>query len=182
MTSAYWLSEEPAVVDEDVPRQEEPYATWVTAFYTALAKHPTRAKLVVPRPVVLQCDGGKSRWRNFGSIAKALDRDPQHMARWFEAEISMPGLLLAPSGETLTFPRKIKEGQVPSLLGRYMAIYVLCPKCGRGPMTLTKEPMLRKTLMACVKCGDCGAMPPILQGYRATSKGERRRERRKDGK
>lgn len=108
-----------------------------------------------------------------------MEREPAHLAGWMGSELSRSDLVVSNDGAILCFPKKITEAQVESLLRSYLDLYVLCPKCKSGPTLLTKVPSLRKTLMACVNCGDLGAMPPILKGYRATAKGERRRERHK---
>ncbi len=174
---AYWLSLQKEIKDEIA--REEPYATWLDEFYTQLEGKKVKTRLALPRPVLIKGDDKKYRWRNLGEAAKAMQRDPQHLTAWLSAEMSNSGLLLAPDGSSLCFPKRIGEDDLGKLLRSYLTIYVLCPKCKSGPTNLTKVPSLRKTLMACVTCGDLGAMPPILQGFHATSRGERRRERNK---
>jgi translation initiation factor 2 beta subunit (eIF-2beta)/eIF-5 len=176
---AYWSSHEPEKKIKEEVGREEPYATWLREFYSELEGKEARRRLAVPRPVIVRGDDKKYRWINFGDVVKAVGREPSHVASWLGSETSRTDLLMAPDGSTLCFPKRITEGQLGTLLTTYLKIYVLCPKCHGGPTILTKEPALRKTLMACVSCGDLGAMPPILRGYHARTKGERRRERRK---
>jgi len=175
---AYWLSSDPKVVEE-VEEREEPYATWLKEFYSALKGKTETKKFSLPRPVLSRGEDKKYRWRNFGDVTKAMERDGPHVAAWLGAELSTSDLLVAQDGSTLTFPKRITEDQLATLLTSYLRLYVLCPKCRGGPTLFTKVPSLRKTLMACVTCGDLGAVPPILKGYHATAKGDRKRERRK---
>jgi len=177
---AYWLSSEPKVDggSQDYER-EEPYATWLKEFYVSLKGKESAERLGVPRPLLVRGDDKKYRWNNFGDVCQVIKRDGSHVTAWLGAELSNNDLLMTPDGSVLTFPKRIREDQLATLLTTYLRLYVLCPKCKRGPTLLTKVPSLRKTLMACVRCGDLGAMPPILKGYKATAKGERKRERRK---
>lgn len=176
---AYWLSSEPEpkVVDLDKHTDEEPYATWLKEFYTTLEGKESSKRISVPRPTLVRRNDKKYLWKNFGDICSAIERDGSHVTAWLGSELSNPDLLMAQNGSTLTFPKKIREDQLATLLTTYLRLYVLCPKCKGGPTLLTKVSSLRKTLMACVMCGDLGAMPPILKGYKAKAKGERRRER-----
>ncbi len=92
---------------------------------------------------------------NFREVAATLDRNPQHMLRFFTGELA--------TAATMQESRAIFQGKFgldtfEKLLERYMESFVVCPICSRPDTRIVKEKRL--TFLV---CGACGAKSSIKQ-------------------
>ena len=87
--------------------------------------------------------------RNFADIAKALRRQPEHIAKFLFKELALPGVF---DGSTLVLQGKVAPSVVNQRLKDYASEYVLCKECGKPDTQITKEGGI-----TAIKCEACGA-------------------------
>lgn len=104
----------------------------------------------IPRAVV-QISGKRTTVRNFLEIARALRREPQHIAKFLFKELAVPGSV----GETLELQGKFNSEQINRRIEDYAKEFVLCSECGKPDTQL-----IRKERLWFVKCEACGAQRP----------------------
>jgi translation initiation factor 2 subunit 2 len=87
--------------------------------------------------------------KNFAEIAKALRRDPKHLARFLFKELAMPGTI---TGNELILNGKVSSMIINQRLRDYLSEYVICKECGKPDTNLTVD-----AGVSTIKCEACGA-------------------------
>jgi translation initiation factor 2 subunit 2 len=93
--------------------------------------------------------------KNFGEIAKALRRDPKHLAKFLFKELAMPGSFS--SGE-LVLQGKVSPSLVEKRVHEYVKEFVLCHECSRPDTVILKVGKIEM-----IKCEACGAKKSLRQ-------------------
>ena len=106
----------------------------------------------VPRANV-QVTGKRTAIKNFMDIAKAVRRDPQHLAKFLFKELAVPGSL--ESGQ-LVLQGKFNSEFVSKRIEDYVKEFVLCSECGKPDTQLHRQDRLWT-----MKCEACGAKKPV---------------------
>lgn len=97
--------------------------------------------------------GNKTIISNFGDIAAAFMREPEHLLKFLQRELATPASI---DGPRLILGRKLSSGFINSKIEQYAKTFVLCPECNRPDTQLKKEgPVL------IMKCMACGAKHPV---------------------
>ncbi len=104
------------------------------------------------RPTLIQ--GGRNIvLTNLGQIAKTLNREPEHLARFILKETGRAG---AVEDDRLNIQGRITPEEVRKLLELYIKEFVKCPICGGIDTKLVSEKRFRF-----VVCEVCGAKNPV---------------------
>ncbi|KUO84224.1 MAG: translation initiation factor 2 subunit beta [Thermoproteus sp. JCHS_4] len=90
---------------------------------------------------------------NLGQIAKRLNRDPTHIAKFFQKELATPGMI---DGDALILTGERTQKVVEAVYERYLKFYVICPVCGSIDTVLQKEERIYV-----LRCTACGAVTPV---------------------
>ena len=130
---------------------EDVYLELLRRAKSSLPASKTAERWEMPRAVV-QVSGKRTTVRNFSEIAKALRRDPQHIAKYLFKELAVPGS----AGETLELQGKFNSEQINRRLEDYVKEFVLCSECGKPDTQLIKQDRLWF-----LKCEACGAKRPV---------------------
>lgn len=117
----------------------------------SLPKGAEEARWEMPRADVA-VTGKMTAIRNFADIAKALRREPVHIAKYLFKELAVPGSV---SGNQLMLQGKFGGEQINRRLGDYVKEFVLCGECKKPDTMLVKQDRLMF-----VKCEACGARRP----------------------
>lgn len=91
--------------------------------------------------------------KNFGEIAKALRRDPKHVAKFLFKELAVPGSFN--SGE-LVLQGKVVPSLVRQRVQEYVNEFVLCQECKRPDTSIDKNGKV-----SIIKCEACGAKKSV---------------------
>lgn len=86
--------------------------------------------------------------RNFGSVAGALRRDPQHLLKFLTKEMATAATT---EGERAIFHGKFPNQTLQNLLSRYADRFVVCPVCKSYDTKIVKEKRL--FFLTCEACG-----------------------------
>lgn len=108
----------------------------------------------MPAPVAQQT-GRQTVLKNFFDIAKALRREPKHIARYLFKELAVPGEI---RGSELWLQGKFSSSFVGKKLEGYVKEFVLCHECSK-PDTVVQ----RADRFEFLKCEACGARRPLAQ-------------------
>lgn len=130
---------------------EEKYLELLRRAKSSLPASKAVERWEIPRAVV-QVSGKRTTVRNFSEVAKALRRDPQHIAKYLFKELAVPGS----AGETLELQGKFGAEQINRRLEDYAKEFVLCGECGKPDTQLIKQDRLWS-----LKCEACGAKRPV---------------------
>jgi translation initiation factor 2 subunit 2 len=125
----------------------ESYLELLRRAKSALPQTKAAERWEIPRAIV-QISGKRTTVRNFIEIAKALRRDPQHIAKFLFKELAVPGNV----GEALELQGKFNSEQISRRIEDYAKEFVLCGECGKPDTQLT-----RKDRLWFIKCEACGA-------------------------
>ncbi len=87
--------------------------------------------------------------KNFADIAKALRREPVHIAKFLFKELALPGVI---TGGELVLQGKLAPSTINKRLQDYVKEYVLCKECGKPDTNLSREGTITT-----IKCEACGA-------------------------
>jgi translation initiation factor 2 subunit 2 len=109
-------------------------------------------RFTVPEPEILQ-EGKTTVVRNFGDIADALRREPEHLVQYLLRELGTPGHM---EGRRLILKAKLAPSQITDRIMSYTETFVLCSECGRPDTHINKE---GRVLI--LECEACGAHRPV---------------------
>ncbi|MFP4171173.1 MAG: translation initiation factor IF-2 subunit beta [Methanomassiliicoccales archaeon] len=106
----------------------------------------------VPEPDILQ-EGKQTVIRNFGDIADALRRDPDHLLHYLLRELGAPGTI---DGKRAILKAKLSPKQIRDRIENYTETWVVCSECGRPDTRIVKD---GRVLV--IECEACGAHRPV---------------------
>ncbi|HEX17559.1 MAG: translation initiation factor IF-2 subunit beta [Thermoplasmata archaeon] len=118
----------------------------------SLKRLEDRERFVIPKVDVVY-EGRTTILRNFEKILSALNRDADHLLKFFLKELGTAG---EKDGPRAIFQGKIPAHQIQSKLEDYVEIFVLCQECGRPDTHLIK-----KDRLLLVRCDACGAIRSV---------------------
>lgn len=163
----------------EAPEGQHSYKHMLDRIYMELrANNPdlvNQRRAVLRPPEVLRVGTSKILWANFPEICKMMKRDPDHVFRFFLAELGTTGSIDG-SGRFM-IKGKFVPKYVESLLKKYIRDYVTCMMCRQVDTSLVRDPISRMYFMHCGSCGASRAVQAIQKGYHATGRGERRAAR-----
>lgn len=93
---------------------------------------------------------------NLGQIAKRLNREMTHVARFFQKELATPGMI---DGDSLVLSGERSPKVIEAVYERYLKYYVICPVCGSIDTLLQREG--RVYVMRCTACGAVTPVKPL---------------------
>jgi len=134
-----------------------------------------KKRAVLRPPEVMRVGTSKILWANFPEICNMMKRDPEHVFRFFLAELGTTGSIDA-SGR-FTIKGKYVPKYIESLLKKYIAEYVTCSMCRGVQTNLVRDNVSRMYFMHCASCGATKTVTAIKAGYHATGRGERKAAR-----
>lgn len=104
---------------------------------------------------VTQQTGRQTVLKNFLDIAKALRREPKHIARYLFKELAVPGEV---KGSELYLQGKFSSSFVGKKVDDYVKEFVLCHECSKPDTMVQKSDRFEF-----LKCEACGARRPLRQ-------------------
>ena len=156
-----------------------PYQQLLDNIYGLIrAKNPdlvNKKRAVLRPPQVMRVGTSKILWVNYPEICKMMKRDPEHVFRFFLAELGTTGSI--DGNQRFMIKGKYVPSYINSLLKKYIGKYVTCPMCKGVDTTLDRDSASRMYFMHCSTCGASKAVATIQKGYHATGRGERRAAR-----
>jgi translation initiation factor 2 subunit 2 len=127
---------------------EKDYKNMLDRAYSKLPEDKGSAdRFTVPRADVRQ-QGRRSVIVNFGEIAQALRRDPDHLMKFILNETATRGTL---DGGRAMLQGKFNSETIRNIVDIYTNRYVICPVCGRPDTHMVKD--RRLTFLQCDACG-----------------------------
>ncbi|MBI2076170.1 MAG: translation initiation factor IF-2 subunit beta [Candidatus Aenigmarchaeota archaeon] len=100
-------------------------------------------------PVADVQTGKQTVVKNFAEIAKALRREPKHLAKFLFKELAVPGSL---KEGALLFQGKVYPVLINQRVQEYAKRFVMCNECGKPDTTVQEG----KNIIF-IKCEACGA-------------------------
>ena len=102
--------------------------------------------------VSVQREGNRTIFRNFSQVAKAINRDEEHLFKYLVRSLGTAGFLEA---GRLVLQGKFTPEDVQKEIDDYVRRYVICRECGAPDTELIRE---ERVLM--IRCQACGAKYP----------------------
>jgi translation initiation factor 2 subunit 2 len=100
-----------------------------------------------------QVSGRNTLITNIAPIAAYLRRPLDHLARFLQKELAVPGKL---EGDRLILATKLNSSKVNDKVQQYAKEFVLCPECGKPDTEIVSEKGIKFK-----HCLACGAKSPI---------------------
>ncbi len=110
------------------------------------------SRLKVPKVEAI-VEGNKTIIRNITQIAKVLNRDPEHLLKYFMKKYATPGVLKDRFG---ILGRRVNVKELDMVLNQYIEDFVICPVC-KSPDT----EIVAKGAYGTLVCKACGSKTPI---------------------
>lgn len=107
-------------------------------------------------------EGNTTVLRNFDKITDVLNRDSNHLLKFFLGSVGTAG---EKSGGRIIFQGKIPTRTIQDKLIEYVETYVLCSECNRPDTHLVKK---GRTIL--IRCDACGAFRSIGSMKKKTTK------------
>jgi translation initiation factor 2 subunit 2 len=111
-----------------------------------------KERFVVPTPKVFY-EGKTTVLENFGTIADAFDRDPEHLFKYLLQEMGTAGKI---EGHRGVFQGKFAEQAVVRQIDSYFEEYVACSEC-----RLPDTHLIKSDRVLMLQCDACGAHRPV---------------------
>ena len=111
-----------------------------------------KERFVMPVPKVYY-EGKTTVLENFGAIADAFDREPEHLMKYMLQEMGTAGKI---EGHRGVFQGKFAELAIARQIDSYFEEYVVCSEC-RPPDTH----LIKSDRVLMLKCDACGAHRPV---------------------
>ena len=106
----------------------------------------------VPKAVG-QVAGQSTIITNLAAIASYIRRPIEHLAKYLQKELAMPGTL---EGERLSLKGRLNSAKVNEKISNYVQEFVLCPECKKPDTEIISEKGIKFK-----HCLACGAKTPI---------------------
>ncbi len=98
-------------------------------------------------------EGNKTVIINLMQIAKALERDPEHLLKYLLRELATPGKIVR---DRIIFGTKVAASKINKKIIKYASEFVYCSECSKPDTKLVKEKEITY-----LKCSACGAKKPV---------------------
>ncbi|GBG29070.1 Eukaryotic translation initiation factor 2 subunit 2 [Hondaea fermentalgiana] len=134
-----------------------------------------KKRAVLRPPEVMRLGTSKILFANFDAICQGMRRDPDHVMRFFLAELGTTGSI--DGSKRFIMKGKFTPKNISSILVKYIGEYVTCSMCKQVETKLVRDANSRMAFLQCQSCGASRAVAPIQKGYHATGRGERRAAR-----
>lgn len=112
------------------------------------------ARFKLPEMDIMK-EGNKTIVKNFSGIASDLRRDVDHLLKFMQKELAVPGQVI---NGRLILERDLNEERIKDKLEEYVNTYVLCPACNKPDTQLVEEDRILK-----IKCEACGIKQAVEQ-------------------
>jgi translation initiation factor 2 subunit 2 len=106
----------------------------------------------VPKPYSL-IQGNRTIIQNFGEIATAMNRDPQHILKFLLRELGTAGNL---EGNRAIMQGKFTHYLINDRVEDYVKRFIMCHECNRPDTRIIREDRI-----FILKCEACGAKAPL---------------------
>lgn len=126
-------------------------------------------------PEILRVGTSKILWSNFPEICKMMNRDNDHVFKFFLAELGTTGSI-DQKGRFMIKGKYVAK-TIESLLKKYISEYIKCPMCKGVQTKLVKDNTSRMYFLHCSSCGASKSVASVRTGYHATGRGERKAAR-----
>lgn len=108
-------------------------------------------KIRVPAPSVARFGGKRIAIMNFARITTLLHRKPEHVQQYFVSEMSISSSSIDQNG-ALILKCQLRQGQIETLLIKYIAKYVRCYGCKSMNTNIVNNKELRQEMTQCNNC------------------------------
>ncbi len=145
------------------------YEVMLERLYKMMNKEEDTGKIKISMPIVERLGSKRVIWTNFQDCAKSLNREPDHIMRFFFNFLTTTGNL---DGEgKFIFKNVFKAPQIKTTLDEYIHNYVSCKSCKKGNTVFSKERGL--TFLNCKNCHASRTVEEIRTIYHATTHADR---------
>jgi len=111
-----------------------------------------KERFVIPTPRVFY-EGKATVLENFGAIADAFNRDPDHLMKYLLQELGTAGKI---EGHRGVFQGKFGESAIARQIESYFEEYVVCSEC-----RLPDTHLIKSDRVLMLQCDACGAHRPV---------------------
>ncbi len=130
-----------------MPNIDEEYLKMLERAYKVITPKVERRR-EIPRLQIMS-EPKRTIIRGFADVAKRLNRDVTHMARFFIKELAVPGNVNE-NGDLVIYAERSPR-TLDVVYERYLKMYVICPVCGSIDTYLSREG--RIYVLVCTACG-----------------------------
>ena len=99
--------------------------------------------------VIVEAQGNKSSFKNFGDVVSVMRREPSHVAKFISKELATAGSI---QENALILQGRISKEVLQRKVEEYTKKFIYCKECGKPDTKLIKEARLMF-----LKCEACGA-------------------------
>lgn len=131
----------------------EEYTKMLDRLYLSLPKEALSKERFEPPKIDALVQGNKTIFRNFGQIAKILNRPEKQMYKFFTKETGVSAVL---EDGKMIFSGKFYTTQLEKIFGNYLEQYVLCHECKKPDTKIVDQQGIKM-----LKCEACGAFTPL---------------------
>lgn len=146
------------------PREDYTYEEMLTRLYSLMPKEKVdllnsgkRERITIPPPAIARYGGSRIAIMNFSKISKSINRENEHIQKFFVSEMSISSSSIDSNG-VLIMKCKLKQEQIEKLLKQYIQKYVRCWSCKGLNTDFTKKDRQLYTL-----CNNCNSLVSVSE-------------------
>ncbi len=174
------MDEERKITDEERELNYQEYMQNLQRILDSIqANHKTlfeRKRQTIQHPDTMLMGLRKTTWKNFKTIATAINRSEDHLLNYFQAELATDNISIDSQG-CMQIKGRFTSKQIENILNKYSVEYCKCHMCSSTVTELQKNPSTRLTFLLCQTCGAQRAVSCIESGFKSKEKGQRAKER-----
>jgi translation initiation factor 2 subunit 2 len=108
---------------------------------------PENMRSGIPK-LEIEVQGKRTIIKNFISVAKEMQRDPQHISKYLSSSL---GVQTKRKNKQLILRGILSKSKLETTLMDYANQFIICPNCGKPDtiLDITKN----KTVLSCLACG-----------------------------
>lgn len=131
-----------------------------------------KKKYIMKPPQLARIGTKKTLWKNFQETCKTMNRDNEHVFRFFMSELGTEGSF---DGEQrLVIRGKHLPRGIESLLRKYISEYITCQMCRSPNTVLSRDSTSRLHFVNCNDCSSSRSVTQIRTGFHAQTRADRR--------
>ncbi len=132
----------------------------------------------VPLPEIERLGTTKTIWKNFLLTSKALNRNIEHIMKFFLHDLGVEGSLN--EDKELIFKGRFTVKQIEPILRKYIHHYVACSNCFSLNTQLKRDKIVSLIFIFCDNCHSQKTVQNIKAGYHAETKADRKAMRQQN--
>ena len=153
------------------------YHTLLERIYNSMSPDEKKeANKKITSPIISRIGSKKIVWSNLNECCLSINREREHLQHFILCELGTEGSI--DGNQYFILKCNYNQKYIENLLRKYVSLYVQCSLCKSINTYLKKDQSSRLNFLNCNECKSTKTVENINSGFHATTKSERKKERK----